>query len=105
MTGRIAVTDAAREAIARLEEVHGRLMFFQSGGSCDGSSPLCLREGELVLGPHDRLLGEAAGMPVYIDEEQDVRFGRPEFVLDVASGPASEFSLEGSEGVHFILRP
>ncbi|MDX6665346.1 MAG: uncharacterized protein QOG68_1552 [Solirubrobacteraceae bacterium] len=42
-------------------------MLFQSGGCCDGSSPLCLHEGELLTGPGDLLLGELGGMPVYID--------------------------------------
>ena len=102
---RIAATDAALGAIERLTAKHGGLMLFQSGGCCDGSSPLCLHEGELLIGPHDLLLGELAGMPVYIDAEQDDRWNRPHFVLDVAPGPASGFSLEGLDGIHFFMRP
>jgi uncharacterized protein (DUF779 family) len=45
------------------------LMLFQSGGCCDGSSPLCLHEGELLLGPGDLLLGEVAGVPFYVEAE------------------------------------
>ena len=43
-------------------------------------------------------------MPVYIDAEQDERWNRPRFVLDVAPGPASGFSLEGLDGIHFLTR-
>ena len=101
---RIVATDAALDAIERLTAKHGRLMLFQSGGCCDGSSPLCLHEGELLTGPNDLLLGELGGMPVYIDAEQDERWNHPQFVLDVAPGPASGFSLEGLDGIHFFTR-
>jgi uncharacterized protein (DUF779 family) len=104
VANRIVATDAALDAIERLTAKHGRLMLFQSGGCCDGSSPLCLHEGELLTGPNDLLLGELGGMPVYIDAEQDDRWNSPRFVLDVAPGPASGFSLEGLDGIHFFTR-
>jgi uncharacterized protein (DUF779 family) len=103
-TGRISATTEALDAIERLTAKHGALMLFQSGGCCDGSAPLCLHDGELMTGPNDRLLGRLGGMPVYIDEEQDRRWNHPRFVLDVAPGPASGFSLEGLDGIHFITR-
>jgi uncharacterized protein (DUF779 family) len=101
---RIIATPAALEAIERLQAKHGSLMLFQSGGCCDGSSPLCLKEGELLTGPNDVLLGEVGGMAVYIDSDQDERWNRPQFTLDVAPGPASNFSLEGLDGIHFITK-
>jgi uncharacterized protein (DUF779 family) len=101
---RIVANDAALDAIERLTAKHGALMLFQSGGCCDGSSPLCLHAGELLTGPNDLLLGELGGMPVYIDAEQDDRWNSPQFVLDVAPGPASGFSLEGLDGIHFFTR-
>jgi uncharacterized protein (DUF779 family) len=104
VANRIVATDAALDAIERLTAKHGGLMLFQSGGCCDGSSPLCLHEGELLIGPNDLLLGELGGMPVYIDAEQDDRWNSPQFVLDVAPGPASGFSLEGLDGIHFFTR-
>ena len=39
----VTATPAALEAIARLRAAHGPLAFFQSGGCCDGSSPICLQ--------------------------------------------------------------
>jgi uncharacterized protein (DUF779 family) len=79
-------------------------MFFQSGGCCEGSSPLCLKEGELPVSPHDLRLGEIGGAVFYIDAEQYERWGRPCFEIDVLPGAAEGFSLEGLDGVHFLSR-
>ena len=98
----VAATPAALEVINRLGAAHGPLMFFQSGGCCEGSSPLCLKQGELPLGPQDRCLGEIAGAPFYIDAELYERWGRPRLTVEVSPGAADGFSLEGLEGVHFV---
>ncbi len=100
----IRATAPAFAELAFLRERYGPLMLFQSGGCCDGSSPLCLHEGELLVGPNDLLLGEVAGVPFYIDVEQYERWNRPTFLLDVAPGAAEGFSLEGLHGVHFLSR-
>ena len=104
MAAQIVATDAALAALARLTAEHGPLMLFQSGGCCDGSSPICLRAGELLLGPNDLLLGEIGGASFSIDAEQYERWNRPQLVLDVGDGPAEGFSLEGLQGVHFVTR-
>jgi len=104
MSETVIVTEAARNLIARLKTRYGSLMFVQSGGCCDGSSPVCLKEGELLLGPNDLLLGEIAGCPFYIDREQYERWRRPQFLIDVSQGEGDTFSLEGPEGVHFVAR-
>jgi uncharacterized protein len=100
----VAATTAALEVIRRLEAAHGPLMFFQSGGCCDGSSPMCLKHGELPLSPHDLCLGEIGGAPFYIDADQYERWRKPRFLIDVSPGAAEGFSLEGLAGVHFITR-
>ena len=79
-------------------------MLHQSGGCCDGSSPMCLLEAELPPGPADVLIGEFEGTPFYIDADQDARWKHPEFLIDVAPGAATSLSLEGSAGVHFVAR-
>ena len=100
---RVVATEAALAELARLEAEHGPLMLFQSGGCCDGSSPMCLRDGDLLLGPGDRRLGEVGGVPFYVDAEQDERWGCPVFELDVVAGPSSSFSLEGLHDLHFVV--
>lgn len=100
----VAATPAALEAIRRLEAAHGPLMFLQSGGCCDGSSPICLERGELLLSPHDLCLGEIGRVSFYIDVDQYERWHRPRFLIDVSPGAAEGFSLEGLDGVHFVTR-
>jgi uncharacterized protein len=102
MAAAVQATAAALEAIHRLEAAHGPLMFFQSGGCCDGTHPLCLTEGELPIGPGDLCLGRIGGAPFYIDAEQYERWGRPHFEIDIRPGAAEGFSLEGVDGVHFV---
>jgi uncharacterized protein (DUF779 family) len=100
----VEATPAALEVIERLRAGHGPLAFFQSGGCCDGTSPLCFKDGELPPGRDDLLLGEIGGAPFYIDSDQHERWGRPRFLIDVGPGAAEGFSLEGLEGVHFVSR-
>jgi len=104
LVNRVVATPAAIAEIGRLRAEYGPLMVFQSGGCCDGSSPICMREGELATGPNDLLLGEAGGAPFYIDAEQYRRWNQPQFILDVRAGAAEGFSLEGLQGVHFVTR-
>jgi len=102
---RIVATAAAIAEVRRLRDEHGRLMFFQSGGCCDGSSPMCFPDGELLLGPNDLLLGTVDGCSFHIDAEQYERWNSPALVLDVAAGSGSSMSLEETHGLHFVLQP
>jgi uncharacterized protein (DUF779 family) len=102
---KIVATEAALAALRRLRAEHGPLMLFQSGGCCDGSSPMCFAEGELLVGPNDLLLDEIDGCPFYIDAEQYERWNSPSFVLDVAPGDGSGMSLEGAHDLHFVAKP
>ena len=100
----VNATEAARTLIVRLKSRYGPLIFMQSGGCCDGSSPMCLQKGDLLLGPNDLLLGEIEGCSFYIDQEQYDRWRKPQFLIDVAQGDGDTFSLEGPEGIHFVAR-
>jgi uncharacterized protein (DUF779 family) len=104
MAAAVQATTAALEVIHRLEAAHGPLIFFQSGGCCDGTHPMCLEAGELPLAPGDVHLRDIGDAPFYIDSEQYERWGRPRFEIDVSPGAAGGFSLEGLQGVHFVTR-
>ena len=104
MTEHITATDAARAAIEQLEQAHGAVMFFQSGGCCDGSSPICLPQGELPTGPNDLLLGRPAGASFFVDADLYQRWNHPAFTLDLADGAPEGFSLAGPADTHFITR-
>ena len=101
----VTATPAALEVLERLRARHGELIVHLSGGCCDGSSPMCLRAADLPAGPHDVRLGVVAGVPVVIDDDQDRRWRRPGFTIDVAPGEAGGFSLEALEQLHFTAVP
>jgi uncharacterized protein len=103
MEASVTASGAAIEMAERLAAERGPLAFFQSGGCCDGSSPICLMRGELPRGANDLLLGEIAGAPFYVDAELYERWGRPPFLLDVGAGPAEGFSLSLPDA-HFVTR-
>ena len=86
---RVTATPEAAAMVRRLRERHGPVVFHQSGGCCDGSSPMCLMASELPPGPSDICIGEVDGAPFYIDADQDRRWRHPTFLLDVAPGAAT----------------
>ena len=100
----VTATEAALRLIDQLSRKHGKVALFVSGGCCDGSSPICLVDGELVLGPRDLPLGEIGGAAVYIDRDQFERWNAPDLKIDASPGPAEGFSLDSLEDDHFILR-
>lgn len=104
MTERVIATDAALELIELLKERHGRIMFHQSGGCCDGSSPMCYPEGDLILGSQDVLLGEIGGSPFYMHKNQFDYWRHTQLIIDVVEGRGGMFSLEGVEGKRFLTR-
>ncbi|MFD1173672.1 DUF779 domain-containing protein [Oceanobacillus picturae] len=104
MTERVTATDEARELIRTLKEVHGDLMFHQSGGCCDGSSPMCYPQGEFRVGESDLLLGEIGGMPFYISKDQYAYWKHTQLIIDAVDGRGGMFSLEGPEGKRFLTR-
>lgn len=102
---RILATETAVALIARLVEVHGPVMFHQSGGCCDGSAPMCYPQGEFRVGTQDILLGRIAGdVPVWIGAAQFDYWRHTQVTIDVVPGRGAGFSLEGPEGLRFIIR-
>lgn len=105
MPPRILSTPAADVVIARLTALHGPLMFHQSGGCCDGSAPMCYPAGEFRVGGQDVLLGHVAdGVPVWIGAAQFEYWRHTQVTIDVVPGRGAGFSLEGPEGVRFLIR-
>ncbi|HVC67911.1 MAG TPA: DUF779 domain-containing protein [Acidimicrobiales bacterium] len=103
-TARVVATPAALEAIGRVVAERGPIMFFQSGGCCDGSLPMCFDEGEFTLGDHDVLLGTVGGSPFYIDHRQFEAWAHTQLILDVGAGEPEGFSLAAGADRHFIVR-
>ena len=104
MTKRVLATDAALELIELLAKKHGPLMFHQSGGCCDGSSPMCYPDGELIIGGQDVLLGHIGKAPFYMHKNQFDYWKHTQLIIDVVEGRGGLFSLEGVEGKRFLTR-
>lgn len=101
---RALITAAAAELLRRLQDRHGPVMFHQSGGCCDGSSPMCYPVGEFIVGDRDVLLGVLAGAPVWISGPQFQTWKHTQLIIDVVPGRGGGFSLEAPDGVRFLSR-
>ena len=104
---RALVTQAAVDLLSRLQDRHGALMFHQSGGCCDGSSPMCYPDGDFIVGDRDVLLSVldvGDGVPVWISGSQFDTWKHTQLVIDVVPGRGGGFSLEAPEGMRFLSR-
>lgn len=106
---RVALTPAAQELLLQLREQHGPLMFHQSGGCCDGSSPMCYPAGDFITSEADVLLGTfelTAGEPLdfWMSLEQFDYWKHTHLTVDVVPGRGSGFSVEAPEGKRFLIR-
>ena len=107
---RVELTSAAEDLLRTLYNVHGPLMFHQSGGCCDGSSPICFQAGEFRVGAQDVLLGElkVAGIqePIgfWMSASQFEYWKHTHLTVDVVVGRGGGFSLEAPEGKRFLIR-
>ncbi|MFF5084105.1 DUF779 domain-containing protein [Actinoplanes sp. NPDC000266] len=110
MATRVDVTPAAADMMRRLRGQHGPLMFHQSGGCCDGSSPMCYLDGEFRTGQSDVLLEslkiEGVDEPItfWMSSSQFELWKHTHLTVDVVPGRGSGFSLEAPEGVRFLIR-
>jgi uncharacterized protein (DUF779 family) len=101
---RVVATDAALQMIAELRARHGPLMFFQSGGCCDGSAPMCYPAGDFAVSDSDVLLGELDGTPFYMGAEQFAYWEHTQLIIDVVKGNGGMFSLDNGTGRRFLTR-
>jgi uncharacterized protein (DUF779 family) len=100
----VVATPEALAAIERLLKEHETIMFYQSGGCCDGSLPMCFGKDEFIIGENDVLLGEVGGCPFYIDFRQYEVWKHTQLILDVGEGYPEGFSLPAGDDSHFITK-
>ncbi len=104
MVKRVTATDETLRLLAKLKAKYGDLMFHQSGGCCDGSSPMCYPREEFRVGDSDVLLGEIGNTPFYMAKDQYEYWKHTQLIIDVVNGRGGMFSLEGPEGKRFLTR-
>ena len=106
---RVDYTPEAAELLRKMTLKHGPLMFHQSGGCCDGSSPMCYPVGMFKTGGSDVLLEtlHVEGIPsieFYMSASQYEYWKFTHLTVDVVNGRGSGFSVESPEGVRFMIR-
>ena len=104
MTARVVATDPALALIAELQAEYGDILFHQSGGCCDGSSPMCYPAGDFRIGAGDIHLGDVGGAPVYIGRAQGDAWAHTQLILDVVPGRGGMFSLDNGREQRFLTR-
>ncbi|MCA1319520.1 DUF779 domain-containing protein [Bacillus tianshenii] len=101
---KVKATEAAIELIEKLKAKYGPVLFHQSGGCCDGSSPMCYPRDDFMIGDSDVCLGEIGDTPFYMNKKQYEYWKHTQLIIDVVPGRGGMFSLEGPEGVRFLTR-
>jgi uncharacterized protein (DUF779 family) len=101
---RVTATPAALDFIGELRRRHGPLMFFQSGGCCDGSAPMCYSAGEFNVSDTDVHLGDLDAVPFYMGQEQFACWAHTQLIIDVVAGNGGMFSLDNGTGRRFLTR-
>ena len=101
---RVTATPVALALIEELKGEYGPVMFHQSGGCCDGSSPMCYAVGDFITGDGDVHLGQVGGADFFISRSQFGVWQHTHIMLDVVPGRGGMFSLENGSGQRFLLR-
>lgn len=101
---RVTATPAALDLIAVLQREYGPVLFHQSGGCCDGSSPMCYPKDEFIVGDADVMLGTIGGAPFYMSPSQYEYWKHTQLIIDVVPGRGGMFSLENGRDVRFLTR-
>lgn len=102
---RVLITEEAMEVIDTLRKRFGKeLMFHQSGGCCDGSSPMCFEKGDFKVGGNDIWMGKVYDCDFFMSADQFEYWKHTQLTLDVTPGRGSSFSLEIPMGIRFIIR-
>nr|WP_099058449.1 DUF779 domain-containing protein [Rhizobium sp. ACO-34A] len=101
---RVLATDAALAFLDEIKADHPDILFHQSGGCCDGSSPMCYPASEYRVGETDVKLGEIGGVPFYISGSQFEVWKHTQLIIDVVDGRGGMFSLDNGRERRFLTR-
>lgn len=104
MHAKVTATPVALELIAEIVAEHGPVLFHQSGGCCDGSSPMCYPRAGFMVGDQDVLLGHIGDAPFYISASQFEAWKHTDLIIDVVAGRGGMFSLDNGREKRFLTR-
>jgi uncharacterized protein (DUF779 family) len=101
---RVIATEAALDLIAEIRARHGEVLFHQSGGCCDGSSPMCYPRGDFIIGDRDVKMGEIGGVPFFMSPSQFDYWQHTQLIIDAIPGRGGMFSLDNGTERRFLTR-
>jgi len=101
---RVVATQAARDLLAEIRQDYPEILIHQSGGCCDGSSPMCYPTSDFRLGGRDIKLGEIDGVGIHISGSQFEAWKHTQLILDVVPGRGGMFSLDNGREKRFLAR-
>lgn len=101
---RVTATQLAIEFINEIKAKHGEILFHQSGGCCDGSSPMCYSVDDFIIGSSDICLGDIEDTKVWISGPQFEAWKHTQLILDVVPGRGGMFSLDNGSERRFLSR-
>ena len=104
MTERLSATPSAIGLIHKLKAQYGAIVFFQSGGCCEGSVPLCIPSNEFKPSPSDVIVGEIDGAIFYMGHNHFQFSENTHTILDALPGSSGSFSLDCGTGLAFITK-
>ena len=105
MVDRISATPSAITLIEKLTAQYGPIVFFQSGGCCEGSGPLCMPANEFHPSPSDVIIGELAAGAIFYMGHSHFQFAEnTHTILDALAGSSGSFSIDCGSGFAFITR-
>jgi uncharacterized protein (DUF779 family) len=104
ITTRVVLTAAAADVIRRVKEQQEgrRLSLVIGNGCCDSTAPFLFAD--YMAGPTERLVAEAEGVQVFVDDLVAASFAGREVVVDASDDAQSDsFSCEAELGYRFSL--
>ena len=104
MLDKVSATPAALALLGEIIADHGPVLFHQSGGCCDGSSPMCYPRNDFIIGDSDVLLGSIGDSPFYISGPQFEAWKHTDLIIDVVPGRGGMFSLDNGREKRFLTR-
>ena len=104
LEGHVYGTPEAHEAIEKLKEKTGPIMFYQPGEPSDCIFPICFRLCEFIAGENDIIFGKIDQVPVYIDKREARKWKYSQLLFDVATGEPSSYSISAGDNLHFVSR-
>ncbi|WP_027169464.1 DUF779 domain-containing protein [Mesorhizobium sp. WSM3224] len=104
MQAKVTATPSALAPLAEIVAEHGPVLFHQSGGCCDGSSPMCYPRTGFIVSDQDVLLGHIAEAPFYIGASQFGAWKHTDLIIDVVPGRGGMFSLDNGREKRFLTR-